>query len=190
MNILARFLIGFGIAVAVITHLTSCALKVSDYGNHHPIEYLGLPVDLTEATFIYNTLDSRMSIALHTDIGQDELGIVTDMTFVAAPFICDEALYGSQRCFGLTHNRLDGTTYSEVALVQADYTEAPTTSLGCTAMAHELAHSWLYAATGDADSGHTNPKVWGSEGVIVGMLSELCTSWAYTPNNINPTKQP
>jgi hypothetical protein len=158
------------------------------YGNHPPTQWLGLPVDDSQAEEVKNYVNLEGSAILGYLDHQDNLANVRSVDFVPGAFVCDSALYGDQLCFGITREDPNtGEATSKVALIVADASQASTTNVGCTALAHELMHTMLWNLTGDADGMHTNDSVWGSEGVVVHSLEHFCPEWSFTPNNLSPS---
>lgn len=158
----------------VLLFLTACA------GNHPEFELYGLPVERAQVESVRDYVETNGAPLLGGRLGAGYLRAVERVTFVPAVFECPAG-----QCFGITY--VDGrAAESTVALVQADYTEAPTSNVGCTALAHELAHTLSWQVTGDADGRHTNPALWGPNGVVVASLRYFCPGWHYTPNNYNP----
>lgn len=185
---LIRFIIGFALGTICAFCASGCGNSISDYGNHPPIEWVGKPVDTQQAEAVYTYITTVGAEALGKHDHQDYLGNVRYVNFVPSIFTCDHALYGDQQCFGITEDDpASGDAHSTVALVVADYTEAPTGNVGCTALGHELAHTLSWNITGDSDDMHTNPAIWGPDGFVVKGLEQFCPEWNYTPNNLNPT---
>lgn len=185
-----RFNMKHIIFMGSILTLTACGQSIGFTGNHAPTQWHGLDANETaQAQAVYDYVDAQGAVALGVKDGQPHLGNVTDVTFVAQVFLCDENAYGPNvYCYGITYdNACTGDAVSQVALITtAGDGASPTQNVGCTALAHELMHTMSWNLTGDADDHHTNAAIWGSDGFVVQALKEFCPSDYYEPNNNNP----